>query len=164
VVFSAVWLLCCHVCSMFYWLTGNAVLIYHAIVNLRLHVPWFDVCWNFGVVGLEWYPCWRLKHNWSVHVECWGWGLMTSSWSFILQPLGEVCVRHVLREIHFCRSFHYSSLIITEAYKRTHLYQIDNNIIKATNSYFGPKHVGFGVFHIRVIPRLTKIIRSGHIR
>jgi len=22
------------------------------------------------VVGLEWYPCCRLKHNWSVHVEC----------------------------------------------------------------------------------------------
>ena len=27
---------------------------------------WFDVCWSFGVVGLEWYPCCRLKHNWSV--------------------------------------------------------------------------------------------------
>ena len=22
---------------------------------------WFDVCWSFGVVGLEWYPCSRLK-------------------------------------------------------------------------------------------------------
>jgi len=22
---------------------------------------WFDVCWSFGVVGLEWYPCGRLK-------------------------------------------------------------------------------------------------------
>jgi len=22
---------------------------------------WFDVCWSFGVVGLEWYPCCRLK-------------------------------------------------------------------------------------------------------
>ena len=21
----------------------------------------FDVCWSFGVVGLEWYPCDRLK-------------------------------------------------------------------------------------------------------
>jgi len=62
---------------MFYWLIGNALLIYYVIVNLRLHIPWFDVCWNFGVVGLEWYPCCRLKHNWSVHVECGGWGLMT---------------------------------------------------------------------------------------
>jgi len=24
---------------------------------------WSDVCWSFGVVGLEWYPCCRLKHN-----------------------------------------------------------------------------------------------------
>ena len=24
---------------------------------------WFDVCWSFGVVGLGWYPCCRLKHN-----------------------------------------------------------------------------------------------------
>ena len=22
---------------------------------------WFDVCWCFGVVGLEWYPCYRLQ-------------------------------------------------------------------------------------------------------
>ena len=27
------------------------------------YCSWFDVCWNFGVVGLEWYPCCRLKHN-----------------------------------------------------------------------------------------------------
>jgi len=26
------------------------------------YCSWFDVCWSFGVVGLEWYPCWRLKH------------------------------------------------------------------------------------------------------
>ena len=25
------------------------------------HCSWFDACWNFGVVGLEWYPCCRLK-------------------------------------------------------------------------------------------------------
>ena len=29
------------------------------------------------MTGLGWYPCSRLKHNWSVHVECGGWGLMT---------------------------------------------------------------------------------------
>jgi len=23
----------------------------------------FDVCWSFGVAGLGWYPCSRLKHN-----------------------------------------------------------------------------------------------------
>ena len=30
---------------------------------------WFDVCWSFGVVGLEWlewYPCCRLKHWFSL--------------------------------------------------------------------------------------------------
>jgi len=27
------------------------------------YCSWFDVCWSFGVVGLEWYPCWRLKHD-----------------------------------------------------------------------------------------------------
>jgi len=28
-----------------------------------LYCSWFDVCWSFGVVGLEWYPCCRLKQN-----------------------------------------------------------------------------------------------------
>ena len=40
------------------------------------YCSWLDVCWSFGVVGLEWYPCCRLKHDWSVHVECGGWGLI----------------------------------------------------------------------------------------
>jgi len=26
-----------------------------------LYCSWFDVCWGFGVVGLEWYPCCRLQ-------------------------------------------------------------------------------------------------------
>jgi len=30
------------------------------------YYSWFDVCWSFGVVGLEWYPCCRLKHNFSL--------------------------------------------------------------------------------------------------
>ena len=25
------------------------------------YCSWFDVCWSFGVVGLEWYPCCRLS-------------------------------------------------------------------------------------------------------
>jgi len=25
------------------------------------YCSWFDVCWSFGVVGLEWYPCSKLK-------------------------------------------------------------------------------------------------------
>jgi len=32
-----------------------------------------DVCWSFGVVGLEWYPCCRLKLM-CVGVSVWlGW-------------------------------------------------------------------------------------------
>jgi len=27
------------------------------------YCSWFDVCWSFGVVRLEWYPCCRLKHS-----------------------------------------------------------------------------------------------------
>jgi len=27
------------------------------------YCSWFDVCWSFGVVGLEWYPCWSLQHG-----------------------------------------------------------------------------------------------------
>jgi len=27
------------------------------------YCSWFDVCWSFCVVGLEWYPCCRLKHK-----------------------------------------------------------------------------------------------------
>jgi len=32
------------------------------------YCSWFDVCWNFGVVGLEWYPCCRLKPAILFHV------------------------------------------------------------------------------------------------
>ena len=67
-VFCFVILVFSCVCSMFYWLVGDALLMYYVIVNLRLRVPWFDVCWSFGVIGLEWYPCCRLKHDWSDHV------------------------------------------------------------------------------------------------
>jgi len=31
------------------------------------YCSWFDVCSSFGVVGLEWYPCCRLKHNFQFH-------------------------------------------------------------------------------------------------
>ena len=27
------------------------------------YYSWFYVCWSFGVVGLEWYPCCRLKDH-----------------------------------------------------------------------------------------------------
>jgi len=30
------------------------------------YCSWFDVCWSFGVVWLEWYPCCRLKPGYCV--------------------------------------------------------------------------------------------------
>jgi len=69
--------MCSHVCSVYYWLIADALLMYSDVVILRLHLPCFDVCWSFGVAGLGCYLCSRLKHNWSDRVECGGWGLMT---------------------------------------------------------------------------------------
>ena len=59
------------------------------------YCSWFDVCWRFGVVGLEWYPCCRLKQNISMSETCrahkkWN-KQVTSSWSFILQ-LSQWCM------------------------------------------------------------------------
>ena len=45
-------IMCSHVCSVFYWLNGHALLMYSGVVNLRLHLPCFDVCWSFGVVSV----------------------------------------------------------------------------------------------------------------
>ena len=33
------------------------------------YCSWFDVCWSFGVVGLEWYSCYRLIR--SLRLFCW---------------------------------------------------------------------------------------------
>jgi len=43
------------------------------------YCSWFDVCWGFGVVGLEWYPCCRLKQN---------------SWYFISLLICSTCFEH----------------------------------------------------------------------
>jgi len=53
--------MCSHVCSVFYWLIGDALLTYCDDVSLRLHLPCFNLCWSFGMAGLVWYPCSRLK-------------------------------------------------------------------------------------------------------
>jgi len=44
--------MCSHVCSVFCWLIGDALLMYTGVVSLILHLPCFDVCWSFGVAGL----------------------------------------------------------------------------------------------------------------
>ena len=33
------------------------------------YCSWFDVCWNFGVVGLEWYTCCRLQHVSDINIS-----------------------------------------------------------------------------------------------
>ena len=37
------------------------------------YCSWFDMCWSFGVVGLEWYPCCRLNISIirSLRLFCW---------------------------------------------------------------------------------------------
>ena len=63
----------CHLLFLFHFLWAQNVsdINISIIRSLRLFCwvttlivcSWFDVCWSFGVVGLEWYPCCRLKHN-----------------------------------------------------------------------------------------------------
>ena len=63
----------CHLLSYFtsYVLNMFRTLIYPSsgACDYSVELPywsycsWFDVCSSFGVVGLEWYPCCRLKHN-----------------------------------------------------------------------------------------------------
>jgi len=43
--------MCSHVCSVCYWLIGDALLMYSGVVSLRLHLPCFDACWSFGAAG-----------------------------------------------------------------------------------------------------------------
>ena len=41
------------------------------------YCSWFDVCWSFSVVGLEWYPCCRLKRVSDVNIS-----MIRSLWLF----------------------------------------------------------------------------------
>ena len=52
------------------------LLVLISVMNLKLHITWFAVGWSLGAVRLEKCPGSRLKHNWSFHVACGGWGLM----------------------------------------------------------------------------------------
>ena len=62
----------CHLLFYFisYVLSMFRTLVYPSSVacDYSIELPhcsycsWFDVCWSFGVVGLQWYPCCSLKH------------------------------------------------------------------------------------------------------
>ena len=60
------WYLCCrlkHSFNMFRTLMYPSSGACDCSVELPhwSYCSWFDVCWSFGVVGLEWYPCCRLE-------------------------------------------------------------------------------------------------------
>jgi len=40
-------------CSVCYWLIGDALLMHSGVVSMRLHLPCFDVCWSFGVAAIN---------------------------------------------------------------------------------------------------------------
>jgi len=49
------------------------------------YCSWFDVCWSFGVVGLEWYLCCRLKLQ--LDVTCYFISLLMCSKFFFFGPM-----------------------------------------------------------------------------
>ena len=56
-------------CHLLFYFTSYVLNMFRTFIqppsgacDYSVELPhWFDVCWNFGVVGLEWYPCCRLK-------------------------------------------------------------------------------------------------------
>ena len=52
-----------YVCNMFQTLIrpSSGTCDYSVELPHWSYCSWFDVCWSFGVVVLEWYPCCRLK-------------------------------------------------------------------------------------------------------
>jgi len=63
-------------CHLLFYFTSSVLNMFRALIypssgardysvelSHWLYCSWFDVCWSFGMVGLEWYPCCRLKHN-----------------------------------------------------------------------------------------------------
>jgi len=63
-------------CHLLFYFTSYMLNMFRALIyqssgtcDYSVELPhwsccsWFDVCSSFGVVGLEWYPCCRLKHG-----------------------------------------------------------------------------------------------------
>ena len=61
-------------CHLLFYFTSNVLNMFRTLIypssgacDYSVELPhwsycsWFDVCWGFGVVGLEWYPCCRLQ-------------------------------------------------------------------------------------------------------
>ena len=56
-------LLMCSTCFGHYYIHHEELPTVLLTYHIGRIVSWVDVCWGFGVDGLEWYPCCRLKHN-----------------------------------------------------------------------------------------------------
>ena len=59
------------------------------ILNLRLYIPWFAVCWRLGAVPAGVVSCLWVKAQLVYSVVCGGWGLMTVRNSGFISP--EYC-------------------------------------------------------------------------
>jgi len=65
------WYPCCRLrCHLIFYFTSYVLNVFRTLIypssgacDYSVELPhwsycsWFDVCWSFGVVGLEWYPC-----------------------------------------------------------------------------------------------------------
>jgi len=55
-------LLICSICFGNYYIHHQELETILLNYHIWSYCSWFDVCWSFGVVGFEWYPCCRQKH------------------------------------------------------------------------------------------------------
>ena len=83
-VFELEWYPCCSLKhNLLFYFTSSVLNMFRTLIyplsgacDYSVELPhwsycfWFDVCWSFGVVGLEWYPCCRLKHNLLFYFTC----------------------------------------------------------------------------------------------
>ena len=75
------WYPCCRLqCHLLFYFTSYVLNVFRTLIypssgacDYSVELPhwsycsWFDVCWSFGVVELEWYPCCRLKPAYGYH-------------------------------------------------------------------------------------------------
>ena len=63
-------------CHLLFYFTSYVLIMFRTLIypssgacDYSVELPhssycsWCDVCWSFGVVGLEWYPCCRLQYE-----------------------------------------------------------------------------------------------------
>ena len=68
------WYPCCRLQPLLFYFTSYVLNMFRTLIypssgacDYSVELPhwlycyWFDAYWSFGVVGLEWYPCCRLK-------------------------------------------------------------------------------------------------------